>query len=148
MPFPPLANDTFLPGIGIEHGALVIDEEKLAYPGDMLHEGGHFAVAEPGRRSTMHGNVAHSVADTAAGEEMAAIAWSYAATVHLNIDPVVVLHAGGYRGASESILAAFTEQEGFGVPLLQYFGMTCEPKFAAERGVKPFPHMLRWLRDA
>lgn len=143
-----VADDTFLPGIGIEHGTLVIDEDKLTYPGDLLHEGGHFAVADPARRRTMHGNVAHSVKDTAAGEEMAAIAWSYAAAIHLDIAPAVVLHAGGYRGGSGAILTAFEERGGFGVPLLQYFGMTFEPKFAAKRGVKPYPHMQSWLRGA
>jgi hypothetical protein len=30
--------------------------------------------------------------------------------------------------------------------LLQLYGMTVERKFAAARGVEPFPHMLRWVR--
>ena len=33
-----------------------------------------------------------------------------------------------------------------GVPLLQLYDMTVEEKFAAARGVEPYPHMLRWLR--
>jgi hypothetical protein len=33
-----------------------------------------------------------------------------------------------------------------GVPLLQLSGMSCEPRQAAEKGVAPFPHMLRWVR--
>jgi hypothetical protein len=32
------------------------------------------------------------------------------------------------------------------VPLLQLYGLTVEPRFAAERGVEPYPHMLRWMR--
>jgi hypothetical protein len=36
------------------------------------------------------------------GEEMAAIAWSYAACVHLGLEPTVVFHSDGYKGGSES----------------------------------------------
>ena len=36
------------------------------------------------------------------GLEMAAIAWSYAAAIHLEIPPAVVFHEAGYRGGSKS----------------------------------------------
>ena len=45
-----VGDDTALPGIDIEHGALVIDEAKLKYPGDVLHEAGHLAVVTPAER--------------------------------------------------------------------------------------------------
>jgi hypothetical protein len=40
----------------------------------------------------------------------------------------------------------FTSGRYIGLPLLQWFGMTVEPRQAAEHGEKPFPHMLRWVR--
>ncbi len=138
-----IAAETALPGIDIEQGGLVVDEEKLAWPGDLLHEAGHLAVVPPDRRAAFH----HDVGDDAA-EEMMAIAWSYAAAAHLQIDPSVVFHESGYRGGSKAILAAFATKGGFAVPMLDYVDMTCEPKWAAERYVKPYPHMLSWLRKA
>src|SRR5262249_47941140 len=29
---------TFLPGLDIRHGAILLDEARLSYPGDILHE--------------------------------------------------------------------------------------------------------------
>ena len=80
---------------------------------------------------------------------MAALAWSYAALRHLDLAPEIVFHPDGYKGGSQALIDAFsTHASGatIGVPLLQYYGMTLEPKFAAARGADPFPHMLRWLR--
>jgi len=130
-----------VPGIRIEHGALVVDESQLRYPGDLLHEAGHLAVADPARRPTMSGDVASD-----GGEEMASIAWSYAAAIHLGIDPAVVFHPDGYRGGSGAILDNFTQGRYFGVPLLQWFGMTFEPAQAETHGGEPFPAMRRWIR--
>ncbi len=137
-----IGSETALPGIDIDRGVLVVDEDKLSWPGDLLHEAGHLAVAPPERRAVFHHDVGNDPA-----EEMMAIAWSYAAALHLNIDPAVVFHEAGYRGGSETILAAFTHSDGFAVPMLHYTGMACEPKWAEARGVKPYPHMLRWLRQ-
>jgi len=138
-----IAEATALPGIDIEHAALVIDENKLSWPGDLLHEAGHLAVVPPDRRASFHHDVGNNPA-----EEMMAIAWSYAAALHLDIDPAVVFHEGGYRGGSKAIMEAFATRGGFGVPMLDYTGIACEPKWAAQRRVKPYPHMLNWLRKA
>ena len=51
------AEPTVLPGIDVQHGALVFDEAQLKYPGDLLHEAGHIAVVTPERRKRLHGNV-------------------------------------------------------------------------------------------
>src|SRR5579883_3457209 len=80
-------NDAFLPGIAIMHGELLFDEVRMLYPGDLLHEAGHLAVLSPRQRKCIHLNVGSDP-----GEEMAAIAWSYAAALHLAIDPAVVFH--------------------------------------------------------
>jgi hypothetical protein len=134
-----LPDKTFLPGLDIRYGAIVVDEDRLAYPGDILHEAGHIAVADPAERAQP------SLSPTP-GDEMATLAWSYAALCHLDIDPAIVFHPDGYKGGSDSLIENFSAGRYIGVPLLQYYGLTVEPKFAAERGVEPFPHMLRWLR--
>jgi hypothetical protein len=133
---------TVLPGIKVESGGLVIDEAKLTYPGDLLHEAGHLAVVPAARRGQLHLHVGKN-----GGEEMMAIAWSYAAALHIGLDPAVVFHEGGYRGGSQSILDNFREGRYFAVPTLQWIGLTVEPKRAQELGVPPYPHMLKWLRD-
>jgi hypothetical protein len=137
-----LTDSTFLPGILLRHGGIVIDVERLRFPGDLLHEAGHLAVSSPDRRAAIDGD-----AGPDAAEEMMAIAWSYAASVHLQLDSSVVFHPDGYRGGSEALIENFTQGRYIGVPVLQWLGMTLEPRQAAERGVAPYPHMLRWLRD-
>jgi len=134
-----LPHETFLPGIEIDHGAILVDEERLSHPGDMLHEAGHLAVAAPAERNA-------PILSPSPGDELTAIAWSYAALRHLDLDPAVVFHAEGYKGGAESIIENFTAGHYFGVPLLALYGMSLEPKRAAELGVAPFPTMLRWLR--
>jgi len=134
-----LPPDTFLAGIAISHGALLVDEARLSHPGDMLHEAGHLAVADPAERNA-------PTLSPSPGDELTTIAWSYAALRHLDLDPAVVFHAEGYKGGASSIIANFTAGRYFGVPLLQLYGMSLEPKRAVERGVAPFPNMLRWLR--
>lgn len=134
-----LPDDTFLPGLDIRFGGLVIDEDQLAHPGDILHEAGHIAVTEP------EGRKAERLEPTD-GEEIATLAWSWAALTHLGLDPAVVFHAEGYKGGSESLIQTFQSGATLGQPLLQYYGLTFEPRLAAEHGVEPFPHMLRWLR--
>ena len=134
-----LPADTFLPGLDIRDGALVVDEARLAHPGDILHEAGHIAVADPAERN------APRLAPNA-GDEMASIAWSYAALRYLDLDPATVFHPEGYKGGSAAIIEAFVGGNTFGVPLLQFYAMTYEPRHAAAKGVAPFPHMLRWVR--
>jgi hypothetical protein len=133
-----LTHETFLPGLDVERGALLVDAQRLSYPGDILHEAGHIAVAPAEQRA---GNLEPSPAD-----EMTAIAWSYAAACHLRIDPAIVFHADGYKGGSNSIMDAFTDGRYFGVPLLVWYGMAIEPKRAESGGSAPYPHMLRWVR--
>jgi hypothetical protein len=37
-----LPDKTFLPGLDIRHGAILVDEERLTYPGDILQEAGNY----------------------------------------------------------------------------------------------------------
>ncbi|HEV2148505.1 MAG TPA: hypothetical protein VGR37_13970 [Longimicrobiaceae bacterium] len=137
-----LSGDCFLPGIRVERGRLLVDEDRLAHPGDLLHEAGHLAVTPAERRAGLGGSVTGDL-----GDEIGAIAWSYAAARHLGIDPAVVFHPHGYRGASGGFLDNFAAGRYVGVPLLQWMGLTLDEKSAAEAGCAPYPHMLRWLRE-
>ena len=135
-----LADATFLPGLDIRGGVVRIDEGRLLYPGDILHEAGHVAVCDPVVRHRPE------FSPTDGGEEMAAIAWSYAAACALGVAPDVVFHPQDNRGGGQALVENFTSGCYIGVPLLQCWGMTVEPRHAAARGVAPYPHMLRWVR--
>lgn len=136
---------SFLPGLLIEQGGIVIDRDALLYPGDVLHEAGHIAVVPADRRSLL-GQEAIIESKDRETEEMMAIAWSYAACVHLQIDPHIVFHEEGYKGDGKSIVENFQSGHFFGTPMLQWCKMTIEPKHA-QPGEPAYPQMLKWLRD-
>jgi hypothetical protein len=129
-----LAEPGFLPGLSIADGVLMIDPAQLQWPGDVLHEAAHIALAPPSRRAMLQGKLSISPA-----EEMAALAWSYAAAVAAEIDPLVIFHEGGYKnGGAElaELYASGLPPGGPGVPMLQWWGMTTA-----------FPQMKVWLRE-
>lgn len=132
---------TFLPGVALDSGRLVIDEAKLLYPGDILHEAGHLAITPAADRHLCGGNLAVS-----GGEEMAAICWSYAAALHVGIDPAIVFHEHGYKGGANSLLENYRNGFYMALPYLQWMGLALDKTKAAEQGCQPYPHMLRWLR--
>jgi hypothetical protein len=134
-----LFEPTLLPGLDIRDGAVLVDETRLLYPGDILHEAGHIAVTDPAVR--YQPTLSPSDAD-----ELSTLAWSYAAACHIGVAPEIVFHPHGYRGGGQNLAENFTAGRYIGVPLLHFYGMTCEPRQAASRGVTPYPHMLRWLR--
>jgi len=134
--------ETFLPGISVERGVLVFDPASLKHPGDLLHEAGHLAVKPPGDREAASADLRSDAA-----EEMMAIAWSYAAALHLGIPPEVVFHPEGYKGGSQSLMENFAEGRFLAVPMLQWLGMTYDEKQAGERGAEAYPAMTRWLRE-
>lgn len=130
-----IAHDTFLPGLKITGGALVVDAERLDWPGDILHEAAHIALATPSSRPLLDGKLSISPA-----EEMAALAWSYAAAVQLELDPQIVFHEGGYKKGGAQLIAQYSSglpPGGPGVPILQWYGMTTQ-----------FPLMQSWLRSS
>ncbi|MEN9548007.1 MAG: hypothetical protein RIR12_598 [Bacteroidota bacterium] len=137
---------TFLPGLQIIGSTIIINEQALAFPGDILHEAGHIAVVPAAERQTLTGeNI--SQRQNREAEEMMAIAWSYAACLHLNIDPSFVFHKNGYQGGGDAILVNFKEKRYFGLPMLQWVGMTFDEKNAAEKNLSPYPTMQQWMRD-
>lgn len=142
--FTTLSGKTFVPGITVKDGAILVDRDQLTYPGDLLHEAGHLAVLLPEERPVFH----LRGAEEPLGNEIAAMAWSYAALYHLKLKPEVVFHEGGYKGASDWHIGNFTTGIYPGLPLLCWMGFCADAKMAAERGVKPYPEMLRWMRVA
>ena len=144
--FKPITGECFLPGIAIEDGYIIIDKEKLTSPGDILHEAGHIAVVPANERNSLNEDSIAKRADREA-EEMMAIAWSYAACVHLDIDPFFVFHKDGYNGGGKSIADNFIQGNYFGVPMLQYVGMTIEKRNAEATGGEPYPVMKQWMRN-
>lgn len=132
----------FLPGLLIRDGRIFIDPEKLLFAGDVLHEAGHLAVVPAAERATLDGPAIGKRKDAPA-EEMMAIAWSYAACIHLDIAPSFVFHGHGYQGGGEHILQNFNEGRYFGVPMLQWLGMTTATPGAGA----VYPAMQKWLRD-
>jgi hypothetical protein len=141
-----LESETFLPGILVKDGTLLVDEEKLMFPGDLLHEAGHLAVAPFEIRHLLGDEVIVPQADLDA-LELQAIAWSYAACLYLQIEPRVVFHENGYKGKSESLLLNFELGVFVGASGLEESGMAFSARKASEIGVLPFPAMQRWLRD-
>ena len=118
---------------------MLVDESQLIHPGNILHEAGHIAVYDPARRKD-------SKFSPSKGEELGALAWSYAAVVHLGLQPELVFYAGSYHGWDVALIENFAAGRYLGVPLLQRYGMAVEPRCALELGLEPYPRMLRWLR--
>lgn len=132
---------SFLPGLKIENGNLLIDKQKLVYPGDILHEAGHIAVTVSAGRNMLNGNVTDNN-KAKEGEELAAMLWSYAVCIHLEIDPEIVFHKNGYKGESEWLLDNYRNGKFIGLPLLVWMGMT-----TGQENNGGFPFMTKWLRD-
>lgn len=131
--FEPLRDPTFLPGVTIRSGSLIVDEEKLLYPGDLLHEAGHLALLPPSERATVSAPI-----EPDGGMEMGAIAWSWAALRQLDLPPTVVFHEHGYKGGAQALIDNFEAGRPIGVPILQWLELTSEAAF---------PAMRVWLRE-
>jgi hypothetical protein len=130
---------SFLPGVSVREGGLLVDPTRLKWPGDLLHEAGHIAVTDPSARPSLD-----SVADDP-GDEMAAIAWSYAAAVEIGLDARILFH-DDYRGGGAALADNFTNGRDVGVPMLQYFGMTAGRRTRGNDDPGCYPNMQRWLR--
>ncbi|NCT69033.1 MAG: hypothetical protein GXC76_15505 [Rhodanobacteraceae bacterium] len=142
----PLGDDTFLPGIRIEHGGLVFDRTRLRWPGDLLHEAGHLAVTPARHRAALDGDVRpeqHYVD----GGEVEAIAWSFAAAVRIGLPLAELFHQDGYRGQSQGLATTFALGVYPGAAGLARAGLAAADDDARRGGVAPYPHLQRWLRD-
>jgi hypothetical protein len=129
-----------VPGILLDKGVIAVDESKLKFPGDLLHEAAHLAVMSRDRRAQTYRDAGNDPA-----EEMAAIAWSYAAALHLDLHPSVVFHEAGYKGGSQALIDNFGAGRYVGVPILQWLGMAEDARASAASGRLPYPAMLNWV---
>ncbi len=77
---------------------------------------------------------------------MEAIAWSWAALVHLGLPGEVLFHPAGYKGQAQSLLMAYRLGVYLGASGLARRGLCLLPAQAEGAGVKPYPHMQRWLQ--
>ena len=138
----PLHEDTALPGLTLDRGALVVDPAGPTHVGDLLHEAGHLALLPPTARARASGRL-----DDRWGTAMepGAICWSVAAAWHLGLDLRVVLHDHGYRDAGARLATTFEMGVYPGLPLLVDADLAWMPR-AAPPGEPAFPAMRRWLR--
>jgi hypothetical protein len=132
-----VAADTFLPGIVITQGALRFDPAGLLSAGDLLHEAGHLALLPPADRERSNG-----VFEADGGYEMGAIAWSYAASVHLALPIASLFHDGGYRGGAEALRDNFSAGRYVGVPMLAWRGL-----LEGDTAINSYPKLKRWLAE-
>lgn len=132
----PIQQTSFLPGLLLHQGRLVVDRPRLLYPGDILHEAGHLAVTAAAERPAMSGNITENHPEKE-GEELAVLAWTYAACRHLHLPAATVFHPAGYKAQSEWLVAQYETGHYLGLPLLAWMGLTT---------TADFPRMHRWLR--
>lgn len=141
-----LPEDTFLPGIALRGGGIVVDPERLVWPGDLLHEAGHLAVLPAALRRDAHEDQPNAAEVEHAGE-LEAMAWAWAAALELGLPADVLIHAGGYNGKSGDLLQMYAFGVYPGLKGLCESGMTAAPGFTPDPGPVRYPRMLRWLRD-
>ncbi|UOQ74488.1 hypothetical protein [Hymenobacter cellulosilyticus] len=132
-----LGQETFLPGLLIDKGTLVVDRERLLYPGDILHEAGHIALTPAAERHLLSANITENNPEKE-GEELGVLAWTYAAALALALPAEVVFHPQGYKNQSEWLIEHFRTGGTMGLPLLVWMGLTTNAEF---------PRMARWLRE-
>ena len=137
----PMRRRTLVPGIDIVGGALVVDAAALCQPADLLHEAAHIALTRPDRRDALDGTISSSPA-----EELSAIAWTWAAAVHLGIAPHEVFHDEVISGNGPTLRENFSAARYVGVPMLEYLGLTVE-KRSPERAAVVYPGMIAWVRS-
>lgn len=135
--------ENFLPGIEISEGKLIIYPNNLEFPGDILHEAGHIAIVPIHERCTLN---AESIGKRASreAEEMMAIAWSYAACLHLGLPANFVFHDGGYKGGGDYLVENFSQKRYIGLPMLQYIGLCYDEKNAKIHNREAYPTMMKW----
>lgn len=141
-----LEEDTFLPGIQIKTGAMLVDENRLSYPGDLLHEAGHLALAPSHLRPLLDDKVELPGFNMEV-IEAGTIAWSYAAGLHLGLTPEEVFHEGYIREGLATLLSNYRYGVYLGANVLEDAGLTTTAANAARVGIEPYPRMARWVVD-
>lgn len=135
-----------IPGISVQNGEMLIDEERLSYPGDILYQAGRIAILPMEERNEYVGKD-HPEYMTEATQGMMAMCWAWAALTHLQIAPEVVFHNGGYKGQSMQIIHGYQSGSYMGLPMLQLYEMAYEQHQAYAKGLNPFPYMYKWVNN-
>jgi hypothetical protein len=130
---------TFVPGIAIDKGHLIVDVSKMKYPGDLLHEAGHIAVVTPDERPSMNGDATGGKKENQ-GQELGVLLWSFFAAQEAGVPLQTVFHPDGYKGDSEWLIENFTNKKYIGLPLLEWMKIV---KRNAAREVE----IISWLRE-
>ncbi len=107
---------------------LTFDPGRLLYPGDLLHEAGHLAVLPANERTLVNGPVGDDGAF-----EMSAIAWSWAAALRLDCRPQSCFTPMVTRADQTVLWKILRPGRYFGVPMLEFFGMTRKGEYPAMR---------------
>jgi hypothetical protein len=131
--------DSFLPGIRLVAGTLVVDRAALRWPGDLLHEAGHIATTPAALRASLDDQLADDPAIAHRGEAEAT-AWAWAALTQLALPAELLFHEGGYHGHSAGLALTYAMGVYPGATGLAQAGMT---RLGGEDG---YPRMQRWLR--
>lgn len=132
--------DSFLPGIRLVAGGLVVDRAALRWPGDLLHEAGHIATTPAALRARLDDQLADDPAIPHRGEAEAT-AWAWAALTQLGLPAGLLFHSGGYHGHSAGLALTYSMGVYPGAAGLAAAGM------ARLGGGDGYPQLLRWLRD-
>jgi len=141
-----LSEPTFLPGLSLGPNCIYVDYSRLLYPGDLLHEAGHLAVATGEQRGNI-GNISADKNWPTEGEELGAILWSYAALKHIGIPEQIVFHENGYKDDSQWLIDNFSNGIYIGLPFLEWTGIALGKERAEKEGKPEFPLVLKWIRD-
>lgn len=141
-----LDHSTFLPGLDLGPNCIYVDQDKLLYPGDLLHEAGHLAVTTGAQRAAV-GSADLELPWPTDGEEIGTLLWSYAAAHHLEIPLDIVFHRHGYKNDSTWLIHHFQRGNYIGLPFLQWIGLCFDDKQATLHQAAAFPAMRQWLRD-
>ncbi len=141
-----LTGETFLPGIALKAGRLLVDPDKLLWPGDLLHEAGHIAVLPSTLRSVLNDDLSDDI-DAEFASEVEAMAWAYAAAMEIGLPLNALIHEGGYKGRSVEVLSMYSFGIYPGLRGLCERGMAAAPGFTPDCGDVRYPQMLAWLRE-
>ena len=136
---------SLLPGVTISAGRVVYDPTRLHWPGDLLHEAGHIAVTPAALRPRLDATLPLSSVPHAG--EVEATAWAYAAILAIGLDPSVLFHSGGYQAHSRGLAFSYSMGCFPGASGLCAAGFAHSQADAHRTGVRPYPHMIRWLRS-
>lgn len=154
----------FIAGIDIADGALLIDPEVARVSG-VLHEAGHLctlaAEVRPHAQTDVSGaqSLALSLIDPAKPDgpyERAALqcsdpeatAWAWAAGMHLQLAPEVVIQDDEYDGTGADIRFGLAARQYAGINGLAFAGF-CAVRpglYATATGQPVYPRLARWMQ--